>query len=225
MRLLATALTVLGTVLAAPAAFAAPAYWTDWTSTAATASSVTGSLTVGSTTIGVAYTGPYQFAQTSGGTNYWVPSAYTSAAVDNGPPDSDIIALNAGGTKTITFSQSVHNPLIGLVSWNGNTVDFGAPIAVLSYGPGFWGNGTPVVNGSGTGFFGAGEVHGVIELLGDFTSITFTDTSENWHGITIGVLGVTDPQCTAGTTCIPEPGTLGLLGGALAALAGIRRKR
>ena len=61
---------------------------------------IIGSLTVGSSTVGVTYTGPYQFAQTSGGTNYWVPDAYTSAAVDNGPPDSDIIALNAGGPKT-----------------------------------------------------------------------------------------------------------------------------
>ena len=50
MRLLATA---LGTVLAAPAAFAAPAYWTDWTSTSAVASGVIGSLTVHSRQPGV----------------------------------------------------------------------------------------------------------------------------------------------------------------------------
>lgn len=217
MRLLATALCA---ALAAPAAFAAPAYWTDWTNASAAASSVTGSLNIGSGTVGITYTGSYAFAQTNGGTNYWVPNVYTSGTVDNGPGDSDIIALSNGGTKTITFSQSVHNPLIGLVSWNGNTVDFGAPISVLSFGCGFWGCGTPVVNSTGTGFFGSGEVHGVIELLGDFTSITFSDTSENWHGITVGVQGITDPG-----TPVPEPTSLALIGGALAALTATRLKR
>ena len=127
MRLLATAFIA---ALAATPAFAAPAYWTDWTSTSNVASAVIGELTVGSTTIGVTYSGSYSFAQTSGGVNYWAsnPVIYTSPSVDNGPTTADIIALDGGGTKTITFSQSVHNPLIGLVSWNSNTVDFGVPI-------------------------------------------------------------------------------------------------
>lgn len=216
MRLVAAALLA---ALAAPSAFAAVgAYWTDWTSAAN--SSVSGTLTVGSSNVSVVYSGSYSGAQTSGGTNYWLPNVYTSATVPNGPPDSDIIQLNTGGTKTITFSQSVSNPLIGLVSWNGNTVDFGAPISVLSNGCGFWGCGTPVINGTGTGFFGSGEVHGVIQLLGDYTSITFTDTSENWHGITVGVLGLTPVTGT-----IPEPTSLALIGGAFAALAAARRKR
>lgn len=217
MRLLATALLA---ALAAPSAFAS-AYWTDWTGAAA--NSVSGTLTVGSTNVNVEYSGPYSGAQTAGGTNYWVgANVYTSATVPNGPPDSDIIQLTAGGTKTITFSQSVSNPLIGLVSWNGNTANFGAPISVLSNGCGFWGCGTPVINGTGTGFFGSGEVHGVIQLLGDYTSITFTDTNEGWHGITVGVLGLTaDPV----TGTIPEPTSLALIGGALAALAAARRKR
>ena len=216
MRLVAAALLA---AFAAPSAFAS-AYWTDWTSAAA--SSVSGTLSVGSSTVSVVYSGPYSGAQTAGGTNYWLPNVYTSTTVHNGPPDSDIIQFSTGGTKTITFSQSVSNPLIGLVSWNGNTVDFGAPINVLSFGCGFWGCGSPIVNGTGTGFFGNGEVHGVIQLVGDYTSITFTDTSEGWHGITVGVLGLT-PDPANGT--VPEPTSLALIGGAFAALAAARRKR
>ena len=173
MRLLNA--TALCAALVAPAAFAAPAYWTDWTSEMSTTSGVAGSITTGTDTIGITYTGSYSFAQLSGGTFYWTnPATYISATVDNAPATTDLIALNIGGTKTITFSQSVHNPLIALTSWNGNTVDFGAPITVLSQGCGYWGCGVAVINATGTGFFGSGELHGVIELLGDFTSITFT---------------------------------------------------
>lgn len=53
---------------------------------------------------------------------------------------------------------------------------------------------------------GSGEVHGVIRLPGTYTSISFTHTSENWHGFTVGVAGLAD---NGGT--VPEPGTLTLL--------------
>ena len=41
---------------------------------------------------------------------------------------------------------------------------------ILSYGQGYWGNGTPILNPAGTGFYGSGEVHGVIQLPGSFCS-------------------------------------------------------
>ena len=204
------------TTLVGGVAQAAPVYWTDWTTRTATGAE--GTLDVNGNVVGVTFTGPINFLTTGAGTNYWNPSApYLSAVVDNAPPASDIISLNLGGTKTITFSKPVVNPLIALNSWNGNTVEFGVPIEVLSYGAGFWGNGTPIVNAAGTGFFGSGEVHGVIRLPGTFTQITFTDTSENWHGLTVGVQGVRDD--------VPEPASLVLVTLGLVAAARLRRRQ
>lgn len=205
------------TMAAAPAV-AAPVFWTDWTS--AVGNDAFGSLQIGATTIDVQSnsTGGYAFVQTGAGTNYWVPSGpYLSATVDNAPPASDIVALNTGGTITITFSETVLDPLIALVSWNNNTVEFGVPIEVLSFGAGFWGNGTPIVNATGTGFFGSGEVHGVIRLPGAFDSFSFTHTSENWHGFTIGAVGQATPA--------PLPNALTFLGVGLLGLGVALRRR
>jgi len=216
-RIIQLAAGSLITTVFSASAFAVNVSWTDWISSP-DLHSASGSLLVGSTSVGVEYSGDgaHGFVQTAGGTNYWIGSAYTGGTVDNAPPDSDIIALSTGGTVTITFSQTVVDPYIGLVSWNGNTVDFGVPIVIDSFGPGFWGSGTPVLNATGTGFFGSGEVHGVIRLPGSFDSITFSHTSEGWHGFTVGVAGIAP---------VPEPETYAMLLAGLGLLGFAARRK
>lgn len=211
----------LVSALSALALSASPALaqvaWTNWGSPGV--NTIAGTITSGAQTVGVTYTGPFAFAQNSCGTNYWNPSApYISPSVPNAPTNCQIVALATGGLKTITFSQAVVNPILALVSWNVQPgVVFSGPIEILSQGAGFWGNGTfSVLNGNT--LVGAGEAHGVIRLLGTYTSISFTDGSENWHGFQVGIQGVDG-------NVVPEPATLALTAGGLLALAAIRRRR
>lgn len=181
-------------------------FWTDWTSgTAGANGSAAGSLLVEGKAVDVNYQGESVFIQTNGGTNYWVPSApYISMTVDNAPPDSDIIALSAATSKTITFSIPIENPLFAVVSLNGNGYRFDRDFEILSYGAGYWGNGTLTKTNPEPGVYqlnGSGEPHGVIQFQGVYSSISWTSlTNESWNGFTIGVTGV-----------VPEPATSLLL--------------
>jgi len=214
------------TLLASSQASADVVNWTSWTSdtSTVTAGAAGGTMNLGTTpvTVTVSNTVPFGFTQinSTGLYNYWIPSApYISSMVSNAPSSPDIIALYGAGTTTITFTDglgnpiSVVNPLIALVSWNGAVVNFGAGVNIefLSYGTGYFGPGTPVLGTDpsvttpivpGTVFTGSwagnGEVHGVIELPGTYTSISFTDSvSEFWHGFTVGAV---TPTYTIGGT-------------------------
>lgn len=178
-------------------------YWTDWTSSGPSVAA--GTIAAPEGPIGVSYAGPYSFAQVSGGFAYWSYGNYNGAY--NQPPGADIVALSTGGAKTISFDTAVVDPYLALMSWNGNSVTFSAPFAVVSNGSGYWGSGTPIVNGDSTGFVGAGEVHAILQFKGSFTSLSFTDTSENWHGFTVGVAGVAPPPGGV----VPEPATWALM--------------
>ena len=196
--------------------------WTDWQSSTTTSASgqifSTSTIDVTLSTSGEALA----FVQTGSGTNYFTegnPPPYTGGDVDNAPPAAEMVALNAGGLKTITFSQAVINPYIAFVSWNGNVAAFSQPFEKVSEGRGFWGAGTFAL-GVGNTFVGSGEVHGVLRFLGEFSSITFTDQNENWHGLTIGIGGVAPPPG------IPEPATWAMMiMGFGAAGSMIRRRR
>ncbi|MBU0545190.1 MAG: PEP-CTERM sorting domain-containing protein [Proteobacteria bacterium] len=176
----------------------------------------------GSTTVYVAYSGSYSFAQLGSGINYWTegnPKPYTgNSVVDNAPTASELIALNLATTNTVTFSRPVVDPIMAIVSMGQGglpvTYDFNAPFIVLSEGRGYWGDGTYTL-ADGDLLIGR-ELHAAIQFSGTFSQISWSSTSENWHGFTFGIAGNAQQ--------VPEPATMLLLGFGLFGLAGISRK-
>jgi len=187
----------------AGAANATTVNWADWTAQP-TATHVDGTITAGSDTVGVSYDGSIRLTQFGGGgdTDYWVDLGYTQGVV-NRPTGTDLIELKDAGQKTITFSEAVVDPYLAFTSWNGNHVTFSAPFSIISQGCGFWGCGTFATFGGNTGFDGAGEVHGVLQFHGTFTSLSFTDSSEDWHGFTVGIGDIANG--------VPEPAAWALM--------------
>lgn len=218
-----TALCLAAGLAVSGSAGAATYHWTDWLSNGVP-DTVSGQIDVGGETVGVTFTGVYSTVQYGGdATNYWAtnPTTYTSPEVDNGPSTSDMIQLTTGGIVEITFDRPVVDPVFALVSWNRNTAEFYDPIEILSSGPGYWGSGTFQVDPSGTGFFGNGEVHGLVGLTGNYGTVRMSHTSESWHGFTIGIRAIAQQDPNG----VPTPMPLALLGAGALALAFSRRSR
>jgi hypothetical protein len=205
--------------LSATAANAVVVSWADWQSN--TSTEVLGQLTSGATTIDVTFSTSGEslnFVQLGSGTNYFTedsPAPFTGGIVENAPPAAEMISLSAGGTKTITFSQAITDPYIAFVSWNGNLATFTQPFEKISEGCGYWGCGTFSL-GTGNTFVGSGEVHGVLRFVGTFDTLTFTDSSEGWHGLTIGVGGV---------AAVPEPASWAMLIAGFGLTGAVLRRR
>lgn len=221
IRKILGALVATAALTSAGGAGAVTVNWVDWTSQP-TSTHVDGTLTLGANVIDVDYDGAISFTQTNGGTDFWsncgVSGCYNpdyTQGVINRPTGTDLISLDAGGQKTFTFSQAVVNPYLAFTSWNGNNVSFSAPFTVVSQGGGYWGSGSFVPNGANTAFFGNGEVHGVLKFQGTFTSLSFSDSSEYWHGITVGAEGL----------AVPEPATWAMMIMGFGAAGAMLRRR
>ena len=191
-----------------PNAAQAQARWTNWTAatTGDTNGTATGTLNVtGHSPVTVSYTGDVVFAQINGaGTNYWLPTSfYTSPAVPNAPPDSDIIALTGGSTtglNTLTFSAPVLNPVLTLYSLGNPNLPvnyiFNSPFDLVSHVGTLTQPSPNVLHGQ--------EGDGTLRFDGTFTSISWTVPQyEYFHGFTVGVAS---PVPEASTTV-----SLGLL--------------
>ena len=230
---------------------AAPIYWTDWTSSSSTQAgfAANGTITTGTSTVNVTYTNPQGvgFFQSSGGPDYWTSggarnpstSPYTSAAVDNIPTGTDIVALQYAGSQTLSFSEAIANPVFSYVSLNGNGYSFDQDFNILSFGDpsdgndcGYWGCGTSYKNivDLGGGVFeyqllGTGEPHGTIQFTGAFDTVSWRSLSnEYWNGFTVGVQGTRDEVFGDGGT-VPEPAPIALLTLGLLSLGYYRKKQ
>lgn len=201
------------------------------------------------------------FIQTSGGTDYWANgsgggggrndaiSPYTSTLVDNAPTGTDIIGLSKAGSQTLTFTQSVANPVFAYVSLNGNGYGFDQDFEILSQGGvdgnacGYWGCGNVsknVVDLGGGNFeyqlLGTGEPHGSIRFTGTFSQVSWRSlTNEFWNGFTVGVQGTTTEvtqTCATNPTLpgcdaipVPEPSGLLLLLSALGGALSLQNRK
>ena len=189
-------------------------YWTDWIS--GSNSQVEGTITTGSSKLNVTYKNPQGIKFFLDGigseTDYWQngrngrdpqTSPYTSDLVDNIPTGTDLISLNLAGEQTLTFSETIANPVISYVSLNNNGYAFDQDFEILSVGgvngksPGFWGSGTSykkVVDLGGGKLeyqlLGTGEPHGTIRFTDSFDSLSWRNlNNENWNGFTVGIEG------------------------------------
>lgn len=240
--------SVLGSAVllgASSLASAAPAYWTDWTGSAAlNGITVYGTITTPTATVNVTYNNPQgiSFLQTGGGQDFFenyrgaAGSPYTSALVDNIPTAAEMIALQYAGRQSLHFSQAIANPVFSYVSLNGNGYGFDQDFEILSVGGvdghycGYWGCGTSykkVINHGGGNIEYQlvsdipGEPHGTIRFLGAFSEVSWNSLSdENWNGFTVGVQGTAREVFET-----PEPGSIALLGMGLIGLAAVRRRK
>lgn len=171
--------------------------WADWTAATVTAQgSASAQLAISGVDGGIAltYSGGLDNAQIDGGIPYWVPgTAYTSVAVPNSPPETELIMLAGGNNSvhTLTFSTPVKDPVLAIMSLGSidttTVCRFDDDFELLSYGPGFYPEAQELKHLPDNKLAGR-ESNGSIRFKGTFTTIRWTaEISEPWYGLTVGL--------------------------------------
>ena len=163
--------------------------------------------------------------QDSANSGIWAPNSTFVGGTSTASPSTvnDDLRLDGSftGTNTITFGSPITNPLIAIWSLGqpglGASFTFNATPTFEVGGPNSQFGGSPISVVGNT--VSGNEGNGVVQFTGTFTSISWTDTFENFYAFTVGTAGTTTPQ-------VPEPSTLLLLGASVTGLGiALRRAR
>jgi hypothetical protein len=206
--------TLLAIGCSAASADTAPG-WIDWTS------NTTGTLQIGSTTVGVTLSGSTPNSVESG--TYYYNNGNTGGNSPTGTygglAPSGLVRVSDVSAFTLTFSQAIVNPYVAFVSVGQAgapvTYTFNAPISsVVSSGSNYWGyTGYSTTANSFTGR----EYNGVIQLSGTYNQLTVAvGQPEDWHSFNVG---------SSAVAAVPEPETYAMLLAGLGLMGGIARRR
>lgn len=189
--------------------------WVSWN--APSGGTVTGTIATSVGNVGVTVTGPFFQVLTSYPS--WTPATSwkDGSIVDNAPNNTSIVGINSVGTYSVTFDRPVVDLAFSVWSVGRGglpvTYSFDKSLSFVAGGPSAEYGGGSITTGASS--LTGTEGNGTVLFAGPLTSLGFTTSpAEHWHGFNLGLKNAQP---------VPEPMTLILGAGALA--AGIRRRR